>query len=353
MAEVVLVDVAKRYKALDVITGLSLTMNDGEFVVIVGPSGCGKSTLLRMIAGLETISGGDLLIGGRRANDLPPQKRNIAMVFQTYALFPHLTVAENIAFGPQVRGEPAASVRERVERAAAVLNLTPYLHRRPSELSGGQRQRVAMGRSIVRDPDVFLFDEPLSNLDAHLRVDMRAEIKSLHKKLGSTIVYVTHDQVEAMTMADRIVIMHGGRIEQVGTPTDLYDRPVNKFVAGFLGSPSMSFLSGRFVRGGSGGSVRLGDDRSVPVAKTRPDGEDVTIGIRPEAFEIDSDGPIHIVVEVIEPTGAEIMIYGRVAGEVVRCVFRGRPKVELGQTLRARVHPDLIHLFDNNTGQRF
>lgn len=352
MSEIVLHNIAKRYHAAVVIPDLSLTIDDGEFVVIVGPSGCGKSTLLRMIAGLETISGGDLLIGGRRANDHSPQKRNIAMVFQTYALFPHLTVRQNIAFGPEVRGEPAAGIRPKVEHAAAVLNLTPCLDRRPSELSGGQRQRVAMGRSIVRDPDVFLFDEPLSNLDAHLRVEMRTEIKALHRKLGSTIVYVTHDQIEAMTMADRIVIMNNGHIEQIGTPIELYDRPVNRFVAGFLGSPSMSFLSGTLIHDGPARAVRLGDDRLIPVSNLSTDMEQVAIGIRPEAYEIDPDGPIHLMVEVLEPTGAELFVYGHVAGQPVRCVFRGRPLIETGQSLRLKVSPDHVHLFDEKTGLR-
>ena len=352
MAEIALHNIAKRYHAAVVIPDLSLTIDDGEFVVIVGPSGCGKSTLLRMIAGLETISGGDLLIDGRRANDLPPQKRNIAMVFQTYALFPHLTVAQNIAFGPEVRGEPAADIRQKVERAAAVLNLTPYLDRRPSELSGGQRQRVAMGRSIVRDPHLFLFDEPLSNLDAHLRVEMRTEIKSLHRKLGSTIVYVTHDQIEAMTMADRIVIMNAGHIEQIGTPIELYDRPVNRFVAGFLGSPSMTFLNGTLVRDGPANAVRLADDRLIPLSDVAAGASPVTVGIRPEAYEIDPTGPIHLVVEVLEPTGAELFVYGHVAGQPVRCVFRGRPTIEIGQSLRLKVPPDHIHLFDEKTGRR-
>ena len=352
MAEIALDHITKRYGQIEVIADLSLNISDGEFVVIVGPSGCGKSTLMRMIAGLESISGGDLMIGGHRANDLPPQKRNIAMVFQTYALFPHLTVAQNIAFGPEVRGERAADIRQKVERAAAVLNLTPYLDRRPSELSGGQRQRVAMGRSIVRDPDVFLFDEPLSNLDAHLRVEMRTEVKALHRKLGSTIVYVTHDQIEAMTMADRIVIMNAGHIEQIGTPIELYDRPVNRFVAGFLGSPSMTFLGGTLVHDGPASAVRLADDRLLPVSKLAAEVNHVTVGIRPEAYEIDPNGPIHLVVEVLEPTGAELLVYGHVAGQPVRCVFRGRPLIEIGQSLRLKVSPDQVHLFDEKTGLR-
>jgi multiple sugar transport system ATP-binding protein len=352
VAQIALNNIAKHYHSVVVIEDLSLAFNDGEFIVIVGPSGCGKSTLLRMIAGLETISKGDLIIGERRANELPPQQRNIAMVFQTYALFPHLTVAQNMSFGLEVRGEKRAAIRDKVERAASILNLTPYLDRKPNQLSGGQRQRVAMGRCIVRDPDVFLFDEPLSNLDAHLRVEMRTEIKALHKRLGSTIVYVTHDQIEAMTMADRIVIMNKGQVEQVGTPDELYDRPVNKFVAGFLGAPSMSFLSGRLVGKDAAQAVRLRDDRSVPVIGDNRTNEDVVVGIRPEAFEIDPQGPLHIAVEVVEPTGAELLVYGRIAGEPMRCVFRGRPPINVGDTLRAKVAPDQIHLFDQQSGLR-
>ena len=238
MAELKLTDICKRYGSLTVIEKLSLAIDDGEFVVLVGPSGCGKSTLLRMIAGLEAISAGDLMIGGARANDIPPQKRDTSMVFQSYALFPHMSVRDNISFGPRVRGEPKDETERRIKKAAEILNLGDYLDRKPGQLSGGQRQRVAMGRAIVRDPKVFLFDEPLSNLDAKLRIQMRTEIKALHQKLGTTIVYVTHDQIEAMTMADRIVVMNGGNIEQVGSPLELYDNPANTFVAGFIGSPA-------------------------------------------------------------------------------------------------------------------
>ena len=249
LSKIRLEKIAKRYGSVEVLRDINLIAEDGEFVVLVGPSGCGKSTLLRMIAGLEEITEGDLYIGDRRANDLTPQTRNISMVFQSYALFPHMTARDNIGFGPRIRGEAAAATAEKVGRAASILNLHAYLDRLPRQLSGGQRQRIAMGRTIVRDPDVFLFDEPLSNLDAKLRVQMRAEIKSLHRKLGTTIVYVTHDQIEAMTMADRIVVMNDGRIEQVGKPLELYDRPANKFVAGFLGSPAMNFIRGRVENG--------------------------------------------------------------------------------------------------------
>ncbi|TIT39542.1 MAG: ATP-binding cassette domain-containing protein, partial [Mesorhizobium sp.] len=244
MTDVQFRNLSKSFGHHQILENIDLEIESGEFVVLVGPSGCGKSTLLRMLAGLETISSGDLMIGGLRANDLPPQKRNIAMVFQSYALFPHLKAADNIGFGPKIRGETRAAVDDKVKKASGVLNLFSYLDRYPRQLSGGQRQRVAMGRAIVREPSVFLFDEPLSNLDAQLRVQMRTEIKALHQRLKSTIVYVTHDQIEAMTMADRIVVMDHGRIQQVGPPLELYDRPANKFVAGFIGSPSMSFVSG-------------------------------------------------------------------------------------------------------------
>ncbi len=249
MKEVSLRGITKTFGQLTVLDRVDLDIQSGEFLVLVGPSGCGKSTLLRMVAGLEPISGGDLLIGGERANELPPQKRNIAMVFQSYALFPHMTARENIGFGPRIRGEKSEEAAAKVDRAASILNLHSYLDRYPRQLSGGQRQRVAMGRAIVREPSVFLFDEPLSNLDAQLRVQMRTEIKALHQRLKSTVIYVTHDQIEAMTMADRIVVMNQGKIQQIGTPLDLYDRPANKFVASFIGSPSMSFIRERCREG--------------------------------------------------------------------------------------------------------
>jgi multiple sugar transport system ATP-binding protein len=287
MTDVEFRDLSKSFGQHKILENISLDIKSGEFVVLVGPSGCGKSTLLRMLAGLETITSGDLLIGGVRANDLPPQRRNIAMVFQSYALFPHLKASDNIGFGPKIRGENRAAVDQRVKKASGVLNLFSYLDRYPRQLSGGQRQRVAMGRAIVREPSVFLFDEPLSNLDAQLRVQMRTEIKALHQRLKSTIVYVTHDQIEAMTMADRIVVMDRGRIQQVGAPLELYDRPANKFVAGFLGSPSMSFVSGAlkstsdrtWFESAGGGRLAL-------AGRTVPAGGTVEAGIRPEHFII-------------------------------------------------------------------
>jgi multiple sugar transport system ATP-binding protein len=315
----------------------------------VGPSGCGKSTLLRMIAGLEEISGGKLLIGGTLANEIPPQRRDISMVFQSYALFPHMTVRENISFGPSVRGEDKQETERRIRRASEILNLSDYLDRKPGQLSGGQRQRVAMGRAIVRDPKVFLFDEPLSNLDAKLRVQMRTEIKALHQKLGTTVVYVTHDQIEAMTMADRIVVMNGGRIEQVGTPLELYDRPANRFVAGFIGSPAMSFLEGRLD---GGASAVLSDGTRLPVAGNAAAGGPVTVGIRPESYRRDGEGPLALTVEVVEPTGPEIHVFGRIADEDVRVVFRDRVLPKPGEQLRLSVPVEDVHLFEQQSGNR-
>ncbi|SCY79643.1 ABC transporter ATP-binding protein [Microvirga guangxiensis] len=353
MADLRLDNVKKRYGALEILHGIDLAVEDGEFVVLVGPSGCGKSTLLRMIAGLETVSDGEIRIGGQRANEVPPQKRNISMVFQSYALFPHMSVRDNITFGPRIRREKAQGTEEKLTRAASILNLGAYLDRRPGQLSGGQRQRVAMGRSIVRNPDLFLFDEPLSNLDAKLRVQMRTEIKALHHKFESTIVYVTHDQIEAMTMADRIVVMNGGRIEQVGTPLELYDRPANLFVAGFLGSPSMSFIDGAMLRSAQASFVRLSDGTMIEVAETSaPNGATVTLGIRPEHYRLDPEGPIRLVVDVIEPTGSESHIYGRVDDSEVRAVFRERISAAPGEALQLSVDPDKVHLFDASTGMR-
>jgi multiple sugar transport system ATP-binding protein len=343
-------NIRKRFGGVTVIEDLSLSIAEGEFVVLVGPSGCGKSTLLRMIAGLEDISGGDLLIDGVRSNNVPPQKRNISMVFQSYALFPHMSVRDNIAFGPEVRREDRADTERRIRKASEVLNLGDYLDRKPSQLSGGQRQRVAMGRAIVRDPKVFLFDEPLSNLDAKLRVQMRTEIKALHQKLKTTIVYVTHDQIEAMTMADRIVVMNGGRIEQSGAPLELYDRPVHRFVAGFLGSPAMSFLEGRYDR--AAGGVRLEDGTLVPASAAAADGTEVTLGVRPECFHRDPAGPLRMVAEVIEPTGPEIHVFGHVSGREVRAVFRDRDMPAPGETLALSVPEAEVHLFDKSSGRR-
>jgi multiple sugar transport system ATP-binding protein len=352
MTDVQFRNLSKSFGHHSILEDIDLEIKSGEFVVLVGPSGCGKSTLLRMLAGLETISSGDLLIGGVRANDLPPQKRNIAMVFQSYALFPHLSASDNIGFGPKIRGETRAAIEDKVKKASGVLNLFSYLDRYPRQLSGGQRQRVAMGRAIVREPSVFLFDEPLSNLDAQLRVQMRTEIKALHQRLKSTIVYVTHDQIEAMTMADRIVVMDRGRIQQVGAPLELYDRPANKFVASFIGSPSMSFVSGALKATADNAWFETnGGGRLELAGKAVAAGDVVEAGIRPEHFVIGGAGDaMAIDVDVVEPTGSETHVYGAIGGETVRAVFRDRVQVRPGDRLPVTVDPRNIHLFDKATG---
>ncbi|GAB2174560.1 ABC transporter ATP-binding protein [Dongia sp. agr-C8] len=349
MAQVTIRDVRKTFGAVDVIHGVDLDIADGEFVVLVGPSGCGKSTLLRMIAGLETISAGTIQIGDRVVNHLPPAQRDIAMVFQNYALYPHMTVADNMAFALKLRKTDQKTVDDRVQKAAEILGLKPYLSRYPRQLSGGQRQRVAMGRAIVRDPQVFLFDEPLSNLDAKLRVQMRTEIKELHQRLKTTTIFVTHDQIEAMTMADRIVVMHDGIIEQIGTPLELYDSPRNLFVAGFIGSPAMNFLKGA-AKGD--GSVEVGGTR-LPVAgkHTVADGQPVVYGIRPEHLELAQDG-FPAKVAVVEPTGSETMVVVRVGEEEVVALFRERHQFAPGQTVHLRPRVEQVHLFDSQSGQR-
>ncbi|MDL2401608.1 ABC transporter ATP-binding protein [Rhizobium mayense] len=322
MAELSLANVVKRYGALEIIHGANLEVKDGEFVVFVGPSGCGKSTLLRMIAGLEDISGGDIRIGGRTVNDVEPADRGIAMVFQSYALYPHLTVEQNLSFGLRMNGNPKADTDRRVKQAAEILQITELMQRRPKQLSGGQRQRVAIGRAIVREPQIFLFDEPLSNLDAELRVQMRVEISRLHKKLGTTMIYVTHDQTEAMTLADKIVVLRGGNIEQIGAPLDLYDNPANQFVAGFVGSPKMNFLPAEVV-GKQDGSVTvalqsLRDVRlSLPVTTAPVEtGQTVTLGVRPEHFLEAGRGDIDMTVDVdvAEHLGNTSYIYANIAG---------------------------------------
>ena len=358
MSSIRLAGVGKAFGPVAVVHGIDLAIADGEFAVLVGPSGCGKSTLLRMIAGLEDISSGELWIGDKLANRLAPQQRNISMVFQSYALFPHMRTRDNIGFGPRIRGEKPAAIADKVARAAGILNLTDYLDRLPRQLSGGQRQRVAMGRTIVRDPHVFLFDEPLSNLDAKLRVQMRAEIKTLHRRLQSTIVYVTHDQIEAMTMADRIVVMNAGRIEQVGSPLDLYDHPATRFVGSFLGSPAMSFLPATVERRDGTVAVRSAHGlvlAALParVAGSARDGQPVELGIRPEHLSLaEGPGGIPFEVEVVEPTGAETHLVGTVDGAPLRCVFRERLKVAPGDTLHLTADPARLHLFDRDTGER-
>ncbi|NHB78129.1 ABC transporter ATP-binding protein [Rhodobacter calidifons] len=348
MAEVTIRALEKSYGGLKVIHGLDLDIPDGAFVVLVGPSGCGKSTLLRMIAGLEEITAGEIRIGARRVNNLPPSERDIAMVFQNYALYPHKTVAANMGFALKMRGMNKAAIRTKVEQAAAILGLTPYLDRYPRALSGGQRQRVAMGRAIVRDPQVFLFDEPLSNLDAKLRVQMRTEIKELHQRLKTTTVYVTHDQIEAMTMADRIVVMQGGRIEQVGAPLDLYDRPANTFVAAFIGSPSMNLLDGRIA----GGMVEVAGVRlPLPEGAQAEEGCAVIYGIRPEHLAL-ADAGLSGTVAVVEPTGSETHVVVRLQGRELTAVFRNRVGFGPGATITLAPDAAVAHLFDKATGQR-
>ncbi len=354
MAGLQIKQLAKSYGAMNILHGIDLDVRDGEFLVLIGPSGCGKSTLLRMIAGLEDISSGELWIGDRLSNGLPPQQRNISMVFQSYALFPHMSVRKNIGFGPKIRRETAASIDAKVGKAAETLNLHDYLDRLPRQLSGGQRQRVAMGRTIVREPDLFLFDEPLSNLDAKLRVQMRTELKALHQQLKTTMVYVTHDQIEAMTMADRIVVMNGGRIEQAGSPLELYDQPVNKFVAGFLGSPAMTFIPGTLERGDGAPKVRTDNGTIIPVGDTTAaSGQPVEVGIRPEHYRLAPAGSgFAYHVEVIEPTGSETHLFGTISGVAVRCVFRDRLAPEPGTQLSLTVDPAKVHVFDAKTGKR-
>jgi len=353
LAHISIRKVAKSFGALEIIRNVNVEVEDGEFVVLVGPSGCGKSTLLRMIAGLETISDGEISIGDRVVNDLPPKDRDIAMVFQSYALYPHKTVAENIGFPLRMAGRSQRESDERIAAAADILGLMPLLDRYPKELSGGQRQRVAMGRAIVRDPQVFLFDEPLSNLDAKLRVTMRVEIKQLHRRLAATIVYVTHDQVEAMTMADKIVVMQDGRVEQIGRPLDLYDMPQNVFVAGFIGSPAMNLLPGR-ISAGSDGLVFVPDAGGPPLpvpANAGPSGRRVTYGIRPEHISLSEDGfPVEVVV--IEPTGSETLILARTEGITLDAVVRDRVQTNMGGSLRFLIDPMRVHLFDGESGLR-
>ncbi|MBF9235473.1 ABC transporter ATP-binding protein [Microvirga alba] len=348
MSSVTIRNARKSYGAAAVLHGVSVDIADGEFVILVGPSGCGKSTLLRMIAGLEDITGGDIRIGDRIVNTVPPKDRDIAMVFQNYALYPHMTVADNMAFSLKLKRASKAEIDDKVRRAAEILGLAPLLERYPRQLSGGQRQRVAMGRAIVRDPQVFLFDEPLSNLDAKLRVQMRAEIKALHQRLKTTTIYVTHDQIEAMTMADKIVVMHDGIVEQIGAPLELYDRPANLFVAGFIGSPAMNILEGRIEADG----FKIGEV-SMPLA-TAPQassGKAAFYGIRPEHFHVTGDG-IPLTVRVVEPTGSETQVIGSLGGRDVTCVFRERINARPGDVIPILPNPSLSHLFDKATGKR-
>jgi multiple sugar transport system ATP-binding protein len=354
MASVTIQAVKKNFGEVPILHGVDIEIRDGSFTVLVGPSGCGKSTLLRMIAGLEQISGGEIRIGNRRVNELQPKERDIAMVFQNYALYPHMTVRENMAFSLALAKQSKAEIDTKVGRAAEILALAPLLDRYPRQLSGGQRQRVAMGRAIVRDPQVFLFDEPLSNLDAKLRVAMRSEIKELHQRLKTTSIYVTHDQIEAMTMGDKIVVMRDGRIEQTGSPLDLYDHPANQFVAGFIGSPAMNFLPGTLKRAGGAAHVMLADGTQLdaPPRSGGTDGQPVVLGMRPEHLTLAGSGGIPAKVVVMEPTGMDTFIACRHEGTDLAAVFRERHDFEPGSTIH--LLPDLqrAHLFDAQSGKR-
>ena len=347
MASITLKAVRKSFQAVEVIHGIDLVIEDGAFTVFVGPSGCGKSTLLRMMAGLEEVSSGEIQIDGARCDHLLPAARGMAMVFQSYALYPHMSVVENLRFGLENQRLPRAEIEARVARAADILQIAPLLQRRPHQLSGGQSQRVAIGRAIVKEPKAFLFDEPLSNLDAELRVKMRGELVALHERLGSTMVYVTHDQVEAMTMADRIVVLRDGRIEQAGSPVDLYMRPANRFVAGFLGAPQMNFLAGHldsnsFVLDGDGTRLALGE-RFGRLAE----GEAATLGIRPEHIVLDDSGPLRIRVAQKEVLGAETIVHGRLAdGAELTLSLRGIAPVATDTALGLAFSPADAHLFD-------
>jgi multiple sugar transport system ATP-binding protein len=354
MASVSFHNIEKAFGATKVIHGIGFDIRDGEFMVLVGPSGCGKSTLLRMLAGLEEISAGTISIDGKVVNDVESKDRDIAMVFQSYALYPHMTVADNMAFSLKLRKANATVIADRVANAAKILNLQPYLQRFPRELSGGQRQRVAMGRAIVRDPKVFLFDEPLSNLDAKLRVAMRAEIKALHQRLKTTTVYVTHDQVEAMTMADRIVVMHDGRVEQIGAPLELYDRPDNLFVAQFIGSPAMNVVDGTLRRVNGAAYVEAPGGVRWPVGSLAgSDGQQVAYGVRPEHLTLgDASGSVPAQVIVVEPTGAETELLVRAGDAQIVLKTHGRTEVNPGDSVGLNVDPAMIHVFDQKSGKR-
>ncbi|MGI6496370.1 MAG: ABC transporter ATP-binding protein [Kiritimatiellia bacterium] len=357
MATVTLEHVEKVYPGgVKAVEDFNLEINDGEFVVLVGPSGCGKSTTLRMIAGLEEISGGIVKIGGRVVNDVPPKNRDIAMVFQNYALYPHMSVAENMGFGLKLRGFPKAEIKARVAEAAEILGITDYLHRRPKALSGGQRQRVAVGRAIVRKPSVFLFDEPLSNLDAKMRVQMRVEISRLHKRLGATMIYVTHDQVEAMTMGERIVVMRDGWMQQVAAPLELYNKPANLFIAGFIGMPPMNCFPGA-VRKGAAGLEFVSPTFSTPIPKgvadTAADGMEVTLGLRPEDIgsilaEAEEDAPkLRGTVEMVEQMGHESYVYLKAGSCDVVCRVAGDRLFRTGEEAALAIRREKIHLFDS------
>ncbi|WP_170773458.1 ABC transporter ATP-binding protein [Ruegeria lacuscaerulensis] len=347
MAQVSLEGIRKVYpNGFQAVQTTSFTIQDGEFVVLVGPSGCGKSTLLRMIAGLEEITEGTLKIGDRVVNDVDPADRDIAMVFQNYALYPHMTVRKNIGYGLKNRGNPASEIAAKVEDAAKMLNLTEYLDRKPAQLSGGQRQRVAMGRAVVRDPALFLFDEPLSNLDAKLRNQMRIEIKALQRRLGTTAVYVTHDQVEAMTMADRIIVLNAGRIEQIGTPSEIYHNPASTFVASFMGAPPMNLIRAQVEQG----EVRINGYDGLMPAPASQNGP-VTLGIRPEDVVLDDHGNIPFRVDILEELGAHRLLHG-VVGEQPFSVMIGKDDAASTGTATLNLKPEALRLFDPETGRK-
>ncbi|SNT14244.1 sn-glycerol 3-phosphate transport system ATP-binding protein [Noviherbaspirillum humi] len=354
MANVHLNNITKTYgkgaKAVEVIHGISIDIADGEFIVMVGPSGCGKSTLLRMVAGLEEVTGGEIAIGARVVNDLEPKDRDIAMVFQNYALYPHMSVYENMAYGLKIRRFAKQDIDARVQKAAQILELGALLQRTPRQLSGGQRQRVAMGRAIVREPAVFLFDEPLSNLDAKLRVQMRLEIQKMHRALGTTSLYVTHDQVEAMTLGQRMIVMNAGRAEQIGTPAEVYGRPATTFVASFIGSPPMNLLHGRVANHGD--SMRLGDvDAPLPASASRHAGEDRILGVRPEHLVL-GDAGLPMRVEMVEALGADLLVHAEAGGQSLVIRAPAHARVQAGENVRASFDASAMHWFDPQTSRR-
>jgi sn-glycerol 3-phosphate transport system ATP-binding protein len=351
MAQVELRHVKKRYGDLDVIHGIDMHIGDGEFVVIVGPSGCGKSTLLRMVAGLEVITGGEVAIDGRVVNDLEPKDRDIAMVFQNYALYPHMSVYDNMAYGLKIRGMSKDEIGMRVDKAAKILELGALLARKPRQLSGGQRQRVAMGRAIVREPKVFLFDEPLSNLDAKLRVQMRLEIQKLHRELSTTSLYVTHDQVEAMTLAQRMIVMNAGRAEQIGTPAEVYGRPTTTFVASFIGSPPMNLVRGSVDADGRSFAIAAGPRIALPQPMSSLAGREVLLGVRPEHLFPAADG-FPVVVEMVEALGADMLIHGKIREETVVARLPDAAHPDFGDTMTFGFAENRLHWFDPKDGQR-
>ena len=351
MGNIAISNVTKKFDSTEVIHGINLKIYDGEFVVLVGPSGCGKTTLLRMIAGLESITDGDISIDEKIINDIKPKERDCAMVFQNYALYPHMKVAANMGFSLKIKKASKEEINKKVKDVAKILEIEDYLERYPRQLSGGQRQRVAMGRAIVRNPKVFLFDEPLSNLDAKLRVQMRTQIKLLHARLKTTLVYVTHDQVEAMTMADKIVVMNEGLVEQTGAPLELYDKPVNIFVAGFIGSPSMNLLNASI----NSNSINLGSAGSIPITRktTSENNLDITLGIRPSHMDISKNGEgLKFQIDVVEPTGADSLIYGKI-NDTECCVQTSeRLNLKSGEIIHILPNEDNLHFFDNQSNER-